>query len=119
MNKFGEFVKAKRIEKRISLREFCRRIDYDASNWSKIEREFATPPKDEQIIEKIAEVLQLTKGSVEYNQLFDLAAVAFIPKNLMDDEQLLEKLPVFFRTIRGETPTKEELELIIKNLREE
>lgn len=119
MKTFGEFVKTKRIENRISLREFCRRIDYDASNWSKIEREFTTPPKDELIIEKIAKVLQLSKGSEEYSTLFDLAAIAFIPKNLMDDEQLLENLPVFFRTIRGEAPTMDELKLLIKTLKEE
>ena len=119
MKTWGDFVKPKRACNRISLREFCRRIEFDASNWSKIERGISPPPKDEQIIEKIAEVLELKKGSEDYSTLFDLAALAFIPKNLMDDEKLLEKLPIFFRTIRGESPTIEELELLIKTLKEE
>ena len=34
-------------------------------------------------------------------------------------KKLLEKLPVFLRTVRGERPTKEELESLIKILKEE
>lgn len=119
METFGEFVKSKRSNKRISLREFCRQIQFDASNWSKIERGILPPPKDEKILIGIAGVLGLKNGDEDYATLFDLAAISFIPKSLIDDEKLLEKLPIFFRTIRGERPTKEELELLIKTLKEE
>ena len=37
---FGEFIKEKRIEKGISLREFCKRIEIDASNWSKVDADY-------------------------------------------------------------------------------
>ena len=44
---FGEFIKQKRLEKDLGLREFCRQLDEDASNWSKIERGIMGPPQDE------------------------------------------------------------------------
>ena len=41
---FGDFIKEKRINKEITLREFCRQLELDASNWSKIERGVMSPP---------------------------------------------------------------------------
>ena len=52
---FGEFVKQKRLEKKLSLRAFCRLLGEDASNWSKIERGKLVPSQDEQKLEKIAQ----------------------------------------------------------------
>ena len=34
---FGEFTTQRRIDKGLGLREFCKQIEMDASNWSKIE----------------------------------------------------------------------------------
>ena len=44
---FGKFIKERRIEKGLTLREFCKLIEVDASNWSKIERGLLSPPKSE------------------------------------------------------------------------
>lgn len=118
MKTFGVFVKEKRIEKRITLRKFCRQAELDPSNWSKIERELHQPPKSRYVLETIAEILQLKKDSEDYYILFDLAAISFVPKDLIEDEKVLEKLPVFFRTVRGEPPTHEELEKLINIIRE-
>jgi len=49
---FGEFIKQKRLEKDLGLREFCRQLDEDASNWSRVEREKASPPRDEKKLER-------------------------------------------------------------------
>jgi len=35
MMTFGEFIKNMRIEKRMTLREFCRAAKFDPSNWSR------------------------------------------------------------------------------------
>ena len=35
---FEEFIKNRRIAKGLGLREFCKQIEMDASNWSKVER---------------------------------------------------------------------------------
>ncbi len=116
---FGEFIKNLRIERRMTLREFCRAAKLDPSNWSKIERGFAPPPKSKVVLQGIAEVLNIEEGSEEYITLFDLAAIGHIPTDLLSDEQVLDKLPVFFRTIRGEKPSRKELEELIRIMREE
>jgi transcriptional regulator with XRE-family HTH domain len=116
---FGEFIKNLRIERRMTLREFCRTAKLDPSNWSKIERGFAPPPKSKVVLQGIAEGLNIEEGSEEYITLFDLAAIGHIPIDLLSDEQVLDKLPVFFRTIRGEKPNRKELEELIRIMREE
>lgn len=119
MKKFGEFVILLRKRNRITLREFCRLSNIDPSNWSKIERGVLLPPKSKEVLEGIAKILQLKKGSEDYYLLIDLAAVSFIPKDLITDESIVNKLPIFFRTLRGQPPTREELNKLIQLIKEE
>jgi len=39
----------------------------------------------------------------------ELAAIDAIPSDLIPEEYILEKLPVFFWTVRGQKPTEEDL----------
>lgn len=120
MKKFGEYIQELRIQNRITLREFCRQANFDPGNWSKVEREIAPPPKSKEVLEEIAKILKLKKGEESYNLLFDLAAISFIPKDLvLSDEEILDKLPIFFRTLRGNSPTKKELEALLNLIRNE
>lgn len=116
---FGEFVKIKRLEKELSLREFCRQLSEDASNWSKVERQLVAPPKDETKLKKIAGILGIEQGSPDWDTLYDLANVdgGKIPDYIMSDKEVLQALPIFFRTIGSVKPTTEELEELIKNLK--
>lgn len=114
MKKFGEYIKDLRVEKEITLREFCKTVGLDPSNWSKIERGLLAPPKSKEMLGQIASTLRLTENSPEYNQLFDYAMIEFIPTELAEDSQILERLPLFFRTARGEKPTETELKELIK-----
>lgn len=116
---FGEFVRKLRIEKSLTLREFCRLAKLDPSNWSKIERGLSSPPKSKLFLRGISEILNIDEGSEEYNALFDLAAISHIPIELVSNEQVIAKLPIFFRTIRGEKPSRGELEELIKIMKEE
>lgn len=116
---FGGFVKSLRMRNSFTLREFCRVTNMDPSNWSKIERGIFPPPKSNQVLQEIAKVLNLQKNSEDFNTLFDLAAISYIPPELLNDQRIVEKLPVFFRTMRGERPTRKELEELIKILKEE
>ncbi len=117
---FGELVKAARVKKRIGLREFCKLASLDPSNWSKVERGLLAPPKDEGKLHLIAEVLGIEKGSPFFEELMDKAAIAagIIPKDLLSDQETLDALPLFFRTIRSEKPTPEEIDKIVKIIRE-
>lgn len=70
-NKFGEFVKAKRMEKGISLRKLAEELDIVPAYMSDIEKGRRYPPDKEKIY-KIVEVLSLNQE--ETDTLFDLAA---------------------------------------------
>jgi transcriptional regulator with XRE-family HTH domain len=115
---FGTFIKNKRIEKGQTLREFCKKAKLDPSNWSKIERGLLPPPKSRPVLEEIALTLGLSKNSQDWHMLFDLASISYIPVELMDDAAIIDKLPIFFRTLRGEKPTRKELEDLIEKIKE-
>ena len=116
---FGEFVKNLRIERDIGLREFCPRLSVDASNWSKIERGILSPPQDNEKLEQIAEILDIDLHSDLFDELKDKAAIdaGIIPKDILSDQETLRSLPLFFRTVRSEKPTSEELEKLIEKIR--
>lgn len=117
---FGTFVKEKRLAADLTLREFCRRTGEDASNWSKIEREKMPPPKDKTKLATIAAVLGIEQDSDDWNKLVDFADVdsGTIPEYIRSDQEVLNALPLFFRTVGSEKPTAEELRELIRHLRE-
>jgi len=117
---FGEFIKQIRARQRLGLREFCLENGHDPSNWSKIEREVLPPPRDEDTLRTWAKHLGLKEGSEDWLKFFDYAAVdsGRIPDYVLKDEELVEKLPAFFRTLSGKKPSDEELANLIKLLRE-
>ena len=116
---FGAFIKEKRLERNLSLREFCRQLDEDASNWSKVEREIMSPPQDPKKLLKIAEVLCIEKETSDWNNLHDMASVdsGKIPEYIMSDAEAVRMLPIFFRTIGSEKPTREEIKEFMKNIK--
>lgn len=113
---FGEFVKELRIKKELTLREFCRVNGHDPGNWSKVERGLLYPPESEEILEQWAKQLGLKKGSADWFTFMDLASLTRgkIPNDILDDQKLMESVPLFFRTIRGEKPGTEELKELIR-----
>lgn len=115
---FGEYVRELRIRRKLTLRAFCRKLKIDPGNWSKIERGLLVPPKSRVVLAEIAKVLNLKEDSEEWYTLFDLAAISHIPREIVEKDDILDKLPVFFRTLRGEKPTEEELKTLIKLLKE-
>jgi len=116
---FGEFIKSVRLSKDIGLRDFCRKLETDASNWSKVERGILPPPQDDEKLDKIAQILGINKNPETYTELRDKAAIdaGILPKDLLSDEKTLNSLPMFFRTIRSEKPTPKELEKLINKIR--
>ncbi|MBM4168635.1 MAG: hypothetical protein FJ215_05710 [Ignavibacteria bacterium] len=116
---FGEFVKDKRLGVDLSLREFCKLAELDPSNWSKVERGLLPAPSNRDVLEGIAKLIKLKKGSADWSAFFDLAYISQqrIPDDVYDDEDVVAALPVFFRTVRGEKPSEEELDKLIALLK--
>lgn len=118
--RFGEFfAQLRRKHTGLSLREFCAKHGFDAGNISKLERGRMAVPQGREILEKYAGALQIEKGSSDYYEFFDLAAAEAgrIPEDLMNDEALVGKLPVLFRTLRGNRVTEEQMRLLMDLIR--
>jgi len=105
-----------RARQRLGLREFCLEHGHDPSNWSKIERGVLPPPRDEETLRTWAKQLGLKQGSDDWLKFFDYAAVdaGRIPEHLLKDKELAAYLPVFFRTLSGQKPSREELEKLLE-----
>ena len=116
---FGELFKRRRLQAKLTLREFCRRNELDPGNVSRLERGQAAPPGDEKRLSDYARVLGVRKDTDEWREFIDLglACAGRVPADIMSDENLVAKLPVIFRTCRGEKLTAEQLDDLAETIR--
>jgi len=116
---FGDFFKSLRKQKRITLRDFCISASADPANISRLERGAMSPPQDTDILERYAKALGIKAGTDDWYTFFDLAAAGrgVIPKDLMSDQEVVKMLPAFFRTLRGQKPTQEEMIKLAEKIR--
>jgi hypothetical protein len=70
-------------------------------------------------LESYAKRLKLKIGSDDWYMFFDLAAAETgrIPQELLEDEDVLEKLPILFRTLRGQKVPDEQLDELVRTIR--
>jgi len=116
---FGNYFKGLRIKRRLTLRQFCEKFGFDAGNISKLERGLLPPPQSREKLEQYAQALGLKKGSTTWYEFFDLAAASRgqIPEEILANDKLVAKLPVLFRTLRGERVPEEKLDELIEAIR--
>ncbi|MGH7135338.1 MAG: helix-turn-helix domain-containing protein [Pirellulales bacterium] len=116
---FGDLLRKYRQRSGLTLRNFCLKHGFDAGNYSRLERGRFPPPQKEELLEKYATALELSRGSDEWIEFFDAAATARgqIPKDLLDDAQLVAKLPLLFRTLRGKQLPPDRLDALIERIR--
>ena len=116
---FGAFFKECRIRTGKTLRAFCEAHGFDAGNLSRLERGLLPPPTGDEKLREYASALGLTEGSDEWYTFFDRAAAerGRLPKDLLSDAEVVDKLPVLFRTIRGERLSDERLDALVEKLR--
>lgn len=117
---FGGFFESLRQRNSLTLREFCRKADADPGNISRMERGAMLPPKSLEILGRYATTLGLQEKSDEWQTFFDLAAVAQgkVPADLLSDQEVVKVLPAFFRTLRGQKPTPEEMKRIAEKIKQ-
>lgn len=118
---FGSYFEQLRQAQGLTLRMFCKKATCDPANISRMERGLISPPKGREILEKYAEALSLVEGSDEWYQFFDLAAAdqGIVPGDIMANKELVKVLPAFFRTLRGQKPTKAEMEKLAEKIRDD
>jgi transcriptional regulator with XRE-family HTH domain len=119
MGKFGEFFKSVRARHNSSLREFCLDHGFDPGNISRLERGLLAPPETHEKLASYARALGLKKGSDDWYTLFDLAAAerGKIPEDVLKDEEIVDKLPVLFRTLRGQRVDNDDLDDLVERIR--
>ena len=117
--RFGRFFKERRIVLKKTLRQFCSENKLDPGNISKMERGLLSPPQSREKLEEYAKLLKIKKGSDGWYTFFDLAAAETgkIPDDLMSGKKIEDKLPILFRTLRGQKVPNDKLEELIKTLR--
>ncbi|MCP4653027.1 MAG: helix-turn-helix transcriptional regulator [Candidatus Omnitrophica bacterium] len=120
MGSFGEFFKEKRISLGKTLRQFCLEHELDAGNISKIERGKMSPPQSEERLEELATFLEIKKGSDDWQAFMDFASVdaGKIPTDVQKEEELMSRLPVFFRTLKDKKLSEKELDELIDRIKE-
>ncbi len=114
---FNETVKSLRIEKRLTLRDFCEQAGLDPSNWSKVERGVNPPPGDIGLLERLAKFFDLS--GTKKLAFMDEAALQRreIPADVAGNKILQKALPAFFRAARGHELTEVELQNFAEDIR--
>ena len=116
---FGEYFRELRARLHLPLRQFCIANGYDAGNISKLERGGLAAPNSDEKLGEYARALKLKKGTDEWQTFFDLAAVSRreIPEDIMADENLVRRLPLVFRTLRGQKVGDAQLDALVDKIR--
>ena len=117
--KFGAYLKKLRISNGLTLRAFCVKNGFDPGNYSRLERGLLPPPRSEEKLKEYAHALGLKRGSDEWLEFFDQAAAVRgeLPKDLLSDEEVVEKLPLLFRTLRGAPVAPHKLDELVERIR--
>lgn len=119
---FGNFFNIKRRELGLTLREFCRKNGFDPGNLSKIERGLLPPPQLKKKRLEYAKALDIKEGTDDWLEFCDLATISVgkIPSYIVSNDELMNAVPILFRSIRGKKDIeKEDLEKLIETIRRE
>ena len=114
---FKDTVKSLRLQKCLTLRDFCEKAELDPSNWSKVERGINPPPGDVATLERLADIFELKDA--DKLAFIDSAALQRreIPEDIADNVMLQKALPAFFRAARGHELTEDELSNLAEDIR--
>jgi transcriptional regulator with XRE-family HTH domain len=115
---FGDYFKKRRLKIGKTLRQFSLENGLDPGNISKIERGILPPPQSREKLARYAKCLRIVEGSDEWLEFFDIARTdaGRIPDELLADKNIVAKLPLVFRTIKGQKLTEEQLEKFARAL---
>jgi hypothetical protein len=115
---FGKFFNQKRIELNLTLREFCRINEFDPS---KIERGLLAPPQKKEKRLQYAAALGIKEGTDDWLTFCDLAttSVGKMPPDIASDEEVMNALPILFRSVRKKSLDEEDLKKLTESIRRE
>lgn len=113
---FEAFLKEKRLDRQIGLRELAKQIEMQPSNYCSIESG-SKPAPPENKLRLIAKTLDLSTD--EERVLFDLAARSRddIPSDIKDLIRRDSVIPALLRTVEDEKIGTEQIKAIVKDIK--
>jgi transcriptional regulator with XRE-family HTH domain len=113
---FGEFLRTNRLKAGLGLRAFAEAAALQPSNLSNMEHGRIAPPQDREILDRIADLLNLPEGSAERATLFDLAVRGRgrLPADVATFAARTPGIPVLLRTIENRGLSEKELARLTK-----
>ena len=116
---FGSHFKELRIRQKMTLRQFCDAHGYDPGNISKLERGLLPPPESDAKLTDYAKALKIRRGSDTWYQFFDLARASRgkLPPEILRKRDVVARLPLLFRTLRGQKVSDQKLNELIEMIR--
>jgi transcriptional regulator with XRE-family HTH domain len=113
---FGEFLRAQRLKAGLGLRAFAEAAGLQPSNLSNIEHGRIPPPQDREILNRIADLLNLVEESADRATLFDLAVRGRdrLPADVAAFAARTPGIPVLLRTIENRGLSQTELARLTK-----
>lgn len=110
---FGQYFREKRIEKSLTLREFCKKNNYDIGYISRLENDLFLPPEDEEKLKKLAQAIGLREKTTDWQEFTDLVAInrGQLPKDI--NQNVLNYLPAFFRKASKKKVEEEDVKKLI------
>ena len=108
---FGDEFIELRTSAGFSLRKFCKKMNLDPGNWSRVERGVSKPPLEKEFYNRIENIFNISSSKKE--ELISMAkAIRIIPKELQETE-LMEHMPVMLRKIDGQPLKNDEIEGLV------
>lgn len=116
---FGSYFKELRVGRKSTLRQFCRAHRYDPGNISKLERGLLPSPDSDVKLAEYAKALGVRRGSDSWYEFFDLAWTARgkLPPEVLHKRDVVARLPLLFRTLRGHKVSEQKLNELIAMIR--
>ena len=120
MSFFGELLRKRRKELRLGLREFALKAGLDPGNLSKIERGRLGAPQSDEVLGRICRALEYDPRSDESQALMDLAAAETgrIPPDILDDQEVMVRMPLLLRTVQNKRLSPEELDRLVELIKD-
>ena len=120
MSLFGDQLRKRRKELRLGLREFALKANMDPGNLSKIERGRLGVPQSEDVLERLCRALEYELESDEAQALRDLAVAdtGRIPSDILDDQEVMVRMPLLLRTVHNKQLSAEQLDRLIEMIKE-
>ncbi|HOW26919.1 MAG TPA: hypothetical protein PK876_00245 [Elusimicrobiota bacterium] len=103
----------------MTLRGFCEKYGYDAGNISRLERGMSKPPQNQELLQEYARNLKIAQGGPDWQIFMDLACAqnGAFPPDIVSDKEVMQRMPVLFRTLRKSKLSRKDLELLMEKLR--